>query len=50
MYLMYYAGADITPTPLAIFLAIILGTALINAVIVQSLYIPLKLTLKRTDD
>ncbi|MDR3147783.1 MAG: hypothetical protein LBU00_05330 [Treponema sp.] len=50
MYLMYYAGAAITPTPLAIFLAIIFGTALINAVIVQILYIPLKLALKRNDD
>ncbi len=47
MYLMYYAGADITPTPLAIFLAIIFGTAAINAVIVQVLYVPLKLALKR---
>lgn len=47
MYLMYYAGADITPTPLAAFLAIIFGTAAINAVIVQVLYVPLKLALKR---
>jgi len=47
MYLMYYAGADIKPTPLAIFLAIIFGTAFINAIIVQVLYIPLKLALKR---
>jgi hypothetical protein len=50
MYLMYYSGADITPTPLAIFLAIIFGTALINSVIVQILYIPLKLALKRNND
>jgi hypothetical protein len=47
MYLMYYSGADINPTPLAIFMAIIFGTALINAVIVQILYIPLKLALNR---
>jgi hypothetical protein len=47
MYIMYYAGADITPTPLAIFMAIIFGTAAINAVIVQVLYIPLKLVLKK---
>jgi hypothetical protein len=47
MYLMYYGGADITPTPLAAFLAIILGTATINAVIVQVLYVPLKLALKK---
>jgi heme/copper-type cytochrome/quinol oxidase subunit 4 len=50
MYFMYYSGADIKPTPLAIFLAIIFGTAAINAVIVQILYIPLKLALKRNDD
>jgi len=47
MYIMYYTGADIKPTPLAIFLSIILGTALINAVIVQVLYTPLKLALKK---
>jgi hypothetical protein len=46
MYIMYYSGADIKPTPLAIFMAIIFGTAAINAVIVQVLYIPLKLALK----
>ena len=47
MYLAYYTGEDITPTPLAAFLAIIFGTALINAVIVQVLYLPLKLALKK---
>ncbi|MDR0861965.1 MAG: hypothetical protein LBN30_04215 [Oscillospiraceae bacterium] len=47
MYLMYYSGANITPTPLAIFMGIIFGTALINAIIVQVLYIPLKLALKK---
>jgi hypothetical protein len=46
MYLLYYSGAGITPTPLAIFMAIIFGTASINAVIVQVLYVPLKLALK----
>jgi hypothetical protein len=49
MYLVYYAGADITPTPLAIFLAIILGTACINSIIVQLLYLPLKLVLNIQD-
>jgi hypothetical protein len=44
---MYYAGADIKPTPLAFFMAIIFGTAAINAIIVQVLYIPLKLVLKK---
>ncbi len=47
MYVMYYAGADITPTPLAAFMAIIFGTAFINAIIVQVLFIPLKLALKK---
>lgn len=47
MYLMYYSGADITPTPLAAFMAIIFGTAIINAIIVQVLYIPMKLALKK---
>lgn len=50
MYLMYYTGVDITPTPLAIFMAIIFGTATINAVIVQILYVPLRLALKINDD
>ncbi len=47
MYLLYYAGADITPTPLGIFLGIIFGTATINAVIVQLLHIPMSLVLKK---
>jgi hypothetical protein len=47
MYLMYYSGFDIKPTPLAIFMAIIFGTAFINSIIVQVLYIPLKLALKK---
>jgi len=50
MYLLYYTRTDIliaAPTPLAIFMAIIFGTATINAIIVQLLYIPLKLALKK---
>ncbi|MCL1889417.1 MAG: hypothetical protein FWF99_02790, partial [Desulfovibrionaceae bacterium] len=50
MYLLYYARTSILrtpPTPLAIFMAIIFGTAAINAIIVQVLYIPLKLALKK---
>ena len=50
MYLLYYAGSSIlvsAPTPLVAFMAIIFGTATINAVIVQVLYIPLKLALKK---
>lgn len=47
MYLVFYAGADIKPVPLAIFMGIIFGTAGINAIIVQILYLPLKLALKK---
>jgi hypothetical protein len=50
MYFLYYVRPNMliaAPTPLAIFLAIIFGTAAINAVIVQVLYIPLKLVLKK---
>jgi hypothetical protein len=47
MYLVFYAGANIKPTPLVVFLGIIFGTALINSIIVQLLYMPLKLALKR---
>ena len=47
MYLIFYAGADVKPVPLAIFLGIIFGTAAINSVIVQILYVPLKLALKK---
>ena len=47
MYLIFYAGADVKPVPLAIFLGIIFGTAAINSVIVQILYVPLKLELKK---
>jgi len=45
MYGMFYAGADIRPTPLALFLGIIFGTAFLNAIITQVLYLPLKRTL-----
>lgn len=47
MYFIFYAGADVKPVPLAIFMGIIFGTAAINSVIVQILYVPLKLALKR---
>ncbi|MDR3076013.1 MAG: hypothetical protein LBU26_01830 [Synergistaceae bacterium] len=49
MYLLYYSGfnQNTTPTPLGIFLSIIFGTAFFNSVIVQGLYIPLKLALKK---
>ncbi len=47
MYAIYYMGASITPTPLAIFMAIIFGTATINTIIVQTLYYPLQKALGR---
>jgi hypothetical protein len=50
MYLIFYAGANVKPVPLAIFLGIIFGTAAINSVIVQILYVPLKLALKKGQD
>jgi len=46
MYAMFYAGANIVPTPLAMFMGIIFGTAALNAVIVQVLYLPLHAALK----
>ncbi|HML46597.1 MAG TPA: hypothetical protein PKE04_07590 [Clostridia bacterium] len=46
MYAMFYAGASIVPTPLAVFMGIIFGTAALNAVIVQVLYVPLRAALK----
>lgn len=47
MYLVFYAGANVKPTPLAVFLGIIFGTALVNSIIVQLLYAPMRLALKR---
>lgn len=47
MYLLYYSGYEIKPTPLGLFLGIILGTAAFNAVIVQLLHLPLGLVLKK---
>lgn len=49
MYAIYYMGADITPTPLMVFLAIIFGTALINSLIVQMLNVPIKLALHKEE-
>lgn len=47
MYLIFYSGANVKPAPLAVFMGIIFGTALINAAIVQLLYIPMRLALKK---
>lgn len=46
-YLMLAAGLDVTATPMLAFLPVIFGTALINSVIVQALYLPLKYTVKK---
>lgn len=45
LYILFYAGANVKTIPVAIFIGIILGTAVVNAVIVEVLYIPLKLAL-----
>lgn len=47
LYLAFYTGADVKTMPIGIFIATVLGTAVINTVIVQVLYIPLKLALGR---
>lgn len=47
LYLLFYAGANVSTMPVAVFLGIILGTAAINAVIVEVLYIPISLALGR---
>lgn len=47
LYGAFYAGANVTTIPIQVFIAIIFGTAAINSIIVQILYIPLKLALGR---
>ncbi len=47
LYAAFYAGADVKAIPFSVFILIILGTAVVNAIIVQILYIPLKLALGR---
>jgi len=47
LYLLFYAGAEVSTMPVAVFLGIILGTAAINAIIVEVLYVPIKLALGR---
>ncbi|HEX2925592.1 MAG TPA: tryptophan transporter [Ruminiclostridium sp.] len=47
LYAAFYAGADVKAIPFSMFIVIILGTAVVNAIIVQLLYIPLKLALGR---
>jgi hypothetical protein len=50
MYLLYYARPNmlnVAPAALTLFLGVVFGTATINSIIVQVLYIPLKLALKK---
>lgn len=47
LYAAFYAGASVKTVPIGIFIGIIFGTAVINTIIVQVLYIPLKLALGR---
>jgi hypothetical protein len=47
MYLLYFIRDDVRPAALTLFLGVVFGTATINAIIVQVLYIPLKLALKK---
>ncbi len=47
LYAAFYAGASVTTIPIGVFLGIILVTAVLNSIIVQILYVPLKLALGR---
>jgi len=47
LYMAFYSGANVEPMPVQVFLAIIFGTACVNAAIVQILYVPLKMVLGR---
>lgn len=47
LYAAFYAGASVKTIPIAVFIGIIFGTAIVNSIIVQFLYIPLKLALGR---
>lgn len=42
LYIALYAGVDVKAMPMDAFIVIILGTATLNAIIVQLLYLPLK--------
>lgn len=47
LYAAFYTGANVKTMPISIFVVTVLGTAVVNAIIVQVLYVPLKLALKR---
>lgn len=52
LYLLFYAGVNVKTMPVAAFVGIILGTAIVNAIIVAVLHLPIKLALgkKVADD
>jgi len=47
LYVAFYAGASVKTIPIGVFFGIIVVTAVLNSIIVQILYIPLKLALGR---
>jgi hypothetical protein len=47
VYIALYAGADVSAKPLGAFIGLVLVMALTNSIIVQLLYVPLKLALGR---
>ena len=47
LYILYYAGADVKPVALSVFMGIIMGTSIINTIIVSVLYAPVKLAFKK---
>lgn len=47
LYIAFYTGANVKTMPISVFVITVLGTAVINSIIVQVLYIPLKLALGR---
>ncbi|MDO4560937.1 MAG: hypothetical protein Q4C86_08295 [bacterium] len=46
LYALFFSGGATAPAPLAVFAGIIFGTAAVNSVIVQVLYIPISAALK----
>jgi len=47
LYMAFYTGANVKTMPISVFIVMVLGTAVINSIIVQVLYVPLKLALGR---
>ena len=47
LYMAFYTGANVKTMPISVFIVMVLGTAVLNTIIVQVLYIPLKLALGR---